>query len=205
MNYKIHQIYYDTESFTNCYNHPNVELFYNSRASDFYENDVIIHLRPQMDYFAYFGVWSHRHRFKIQGQKFTFEEMEKRLAPKNINEAVDVLAFQRFLRNGRIFSGIWEKKYRDMFNLVMVKLGLSYRFPNKPKFIVMQNHFITRGWIYADYVDTVLKPATEIIREMPESLEKTNYKDGSYNYRPFLCERLFSAYLEERNYNCQQW
>jgi len=69
----------------------------------------------------------------------------------------------------------------------------------------MQNHFITRGSIYADYVDTVLGPAIELIKDMKESLQKVKYKDGSYNYRPFLCEKLFSAYLHDKKLICEQW
>lgn len=198
MDYKIYQIYFDDESQDNCYLHPKVHWIKNENCTDFFENDIILKLRGQMPKYDYFGVWSHRHKYKIQGHKFTFEELENRLT-------VDVLAFQRFLRNGRIFSGIWEQEYKKMFNYLMVRLGLSYRFPNKLKFIVMQNHFIARGEIYADYVDTVLNPAVELIKDMKESLQKVKYKDGSYNYRPFLCEKLFSAYLHDHNYICEQW
>lgn len=198
MNYRIYQIYFDEQSEANCYLHPNVFLYNNKECSDYFENDVILKVRPTMTKFDYIGIWSHRHKQKIQGHGFTFAEMEKRLT-------VDVLAFQRFLKNGRIFSGKWEREYKKMFNYLMVRIGLSYRFPNTPKFVVMQNHFITRGAIYADYVDTVLMPAIELMNGMSETLEKVNYKDGSYNYRPFLCEKLFSAYLHDKNLICEQW
>ncbi len=198
MDYRIYQIYYDDKSENNCYLHKNVHWIRNGNCTDFFENEVILRLRGQMPGFDYFGVWSHRHKFKVQGQAFTFQKLESRLN-------VDVIAFQRFLSNGRIFSGQWEQEYKKMFNYLMIRLGLSYRFPNTPKFVVMQNHFITRGRIYADYVDTVLKPGIELIKDMKESLQKVKYKDGSYNYRPFLCEKLFSAYLHDRNLKCEQW
>ena len=198
MDYRIYQIYYDDQSENNCYLHPCVQWIRNDNHTDFFENEIILQLRGQMRGYDYFGVWSHRHKFKVQGQVFTFEKLESRLN-------VDVVAFQRLLHNGRIFSGQWEREYKKMFNYLMIRLGLSYRFPQVPKFVVMQNHFITRGRIYADYVDTVLKPAIELIKDMKESLEKVKYKDGSYNYRPFLCEKLFSAYLHDKNLKCEQW
>ena len=94
----------------------------------------------------------------------------------------------------------------------MGKLKMSYRFPGKAKFIVMQNHFICKSSIYIDYIKTVLEPAMSLLDEMPMASEVVEYresrtmkiKDG-YTYKPFICEKLFTAYLEEKNYNCKQW
>jgi len=71
----------------------------------------------------------------------------------------------------------------------------------------MQNHFICRGFIFKDYVETVLKPGIKLIEEIPEAGQVIKYggKAERYTYKPFLCEKLFTAYLHEKKYTCEQW
>ena len=205
MNYHIVQIYFSDETRAKCYDNPKVEHFYNSTLTPYFENSVICQVKGMIPQYDYFGVWSWKHREKVQGHKFTFEEMEK------ILPNVDVLAFQRFLRNGRIFSGEYEKTYERIFNEVMVRLNLKYRFPNRAGFIVMQNHFICKAHIYTEYIEKILEPAMQIIDSIPESNGHVEYRDkkmeiqAGYTYKPFLCEKLFTAFLNERDYICQQW
>lgn len=196
--YRIVQIYYDKESKANCYDHPNVEKYYNANSGEYFENTIMVSCLGLSKQYDYFGVWSHKHKHKVQGKGFSFEKMEERLT--------DVLAFQRFLRNGRIFSGDQEKTYKELFNRLMEFLKIKYRFPNKPKFIVMQNHFIARSDIFRDYINTVLWPAMRFMDIENGYDQKVEYRGpGVYTYKPFICEKLFSAYLEDKKFDCQHW
>ena len=205
MKYRIIQIFFNDETRKQCYDNPNIEPFYNSEVTPYFENSVICQVKALIPNYDYFGVWSWKHYQKVQGHKFTFPEMEK------ILPSVDVLAFQRFLRNGRIFSGDYEKTYEAIFNEVMIRLNLKYRFPGRAAFIVMQNHFICKSHIYSEYIERILEPAMKIIDSIPAASGYVEYRDNKakikegYTYKPFLCEKLFSAFLNEREYICQQW
>lgn len=197
--YRIVQIFYDDESLKNCYINKNVALYYNPIPSPYFENSIIseaIHIIPKYDYF---GIWSHKHRVKIQGPPFNFDLFEKRLN-------VDVLAFQRWLKHGRIFSGQQEQEYKKLFNELMEELNTKYRFPNTPKFVVMQNHFIARSEILADYIETILNPSIKYMDEHEEYNQEVNYQGPvKYTYKPFICEKLFSAYLQDKKFKCEHW
>ena len=200
-NYKILQIYYDGSTLKNCYDHPSVTKFYNPAHTDFFENSIIADLALEAADYDFFAVWSHLHKYKIQGHKMDFNRLEELMS------SFDLIAFQRMMRNGRIFSGVQQKKYAAMFNEIMERLGLKYRFPNRPKFIVMQNHFISKSKIFIDYINEILRPAMQIMQEMPETAERVDYrgKAAYYTFRPFLCEKLISAYLEEKNFKMIHW
>jgi hypothetical protein len=200
-NYKIIQIYYDDKTVKNCYDHSSVSKFYNPEHTDFFENSIIADLASEAADYDFFAVWSHLHKYKIQGQKLDFNRLE------NLMSQFDLIAFQRMMRNGRIFSGVQQKKYSKIFNEIMERLGLKYRFPNRPKFIVMQNHFITKSKIFIDYVEKVLRPAMEIMDQMPEAAERVEYRGKAkyYTFKPFLCEKLISAYIEERKFKMIHW
>lgn len=198
--YRVIQIYYDDKTFGNCYDHPCVEKYFNESLTDYFENSVICDYAERAREYDFFGVWSHKHKSKIQGRRFEFDILEKRLTK------VDVIGFCRWMRNGRIFSGKREQKYKRMFNMIMEHLGMKYRFPHTPRFIVMQNHFIARGNIFYDYVDKVLRPAMELMNVIKDASEVISYRGpATYTFKPFLCEKLFSAYLEERKFKCEQW
>ena len=71
-----------------------------------------------------------------------------------------------------------------------------------PCFIVMQNHFIAKSYIYEDYVLNWLIPAMKLIEQIPEASKEVPYKNFSgYTYYPFLCERLISTYIHVNRYN----
>jgi hypothetical protein len=198
--YKIVQIYYDDDSLKNCYINQHVSLLYNPVPTKYYENSVILDSIEVIPKYDYFGVWSHKHRLKVHGKGFNFPEFEKRL------ENVDVFAFQRFLRNGRIFSGPQEREYGRLFNQLMEHLKMKYRFPVRLKFVVMQNHFICKSEILVKYISKVLGPSIRFMDSRAEYDQKVSYAGpGEYTYKPFICEKLFSAFLNENSFKCEHW
>jgi len=201
MRYQIAQVYYDDATLKNCYEHECVLKILNGHHTDYFENSIISGMQDVALRYDFFAVWSHAHKYKIHGHPIDFNRLE------GMMEKFDLIAFQRMLRNGRIFSGAVQRKYQDMFNKIMEALKMKYRFPKRPKFVVMQNHFITRGYIFKDYCESVLDPAIRIMDNMPEASERVDYrgKAKSYNFKPFLCEKLMSAYIEERNLKCAHW
>lgn len=199
--YRIVQIFYDDNTLKQCYINSHVALYYNPIPSAYFENSIIVEAKHILKEYDYFGVWSWKHKSKIQGKGFDFNEFEKRF------QQTDVFAFQRFLRNGRIFSGQQEQQYQRLFNNLMEELNIKYRFPNRPKFIVMQNHFIARKDVLSDYILTVLEPAINFMETDKAYDQVVNYRGSAktYTYKPFICEKLFSAYLSDKNLICEHW
>jgi hypothetical protein len=198
--YKIVQIYYDDASLKNCYLNQHVTPLFNPAPTKYFENSVILDSLKEIPHYYYFGVWSHKHKSKVHGKPFNFTEFEKRF----IN--TDVFAFQRLLTNGRIFSGQQEKDYGILFNNLMETLKLKYRFPIKPKFVVMQNHFICKSKILTEYISKVLAPAIEFMDVHNEYDRKVSYTGPvEYTFKPFICEKLFSAFINDKNLKCEHW
>ena len=72
---RIFQIWFDEESRKNCFEHPAVTPYENPTLTPYFENRVILDLRP---YTAdYVGVWSHKAGTKIArdgNRHFTMED-----------------------------------------------------------------------------------------------------------------------------------
>jgi hypothetical protein len=166
----------------------------------YFENDVILRLRPYPDGFV--GVWSHRAGLKIAREgnpHFALDRLEMICA----EERFDVLGFNRW--RGRVDVLDLDESTRagfdGMFDYLMRKLGLPYSSSVRPRFPVLYNLFVARGAVMNDYT-TLLERAIEIMesdaRLRADLALHAPYRpeDGlRYTYHPFVCERLFSAYL----------
>jgi len=90
-------------------------------------------------------------------------------------------------------------------------VGLIYN--NEPKNIIFANQFICRKWIYLDYIKSVIIPCLELLEgKMWDEVNKpAGYTAGIelkklkeltgldfYNYVPFILERLFMQYCENK-------
>lgn len=109
----------------------------------------------------------------------------------------------------------WTDAYNALKPFLKEKLG---RVPEELKYAIYENHFIANGQIYRDYVSNFLIPAIEFISDNPVFYADAGYrskkKDQSEIDRvckllnrtdwpllPFLLERLFSFYINDKNLN----
>jgi hypothetical protein len=199
---KIYQIYYDEKSKKNCLEgfepYFILKLFNTGkhRNSD------------------YFGVFSHSFQHKIH------------IWPQSIYDAMevndyDVYSFFSLMSTNNIFlkGDNWHENFSTVCQKILNKIGFSGDIAHPDyttRCIVYQNHFIARSEIYQDYVDTILRPAIEVMNT-DEEIKEIIWKDARYHksnkqevrdrlkeeigveyypYHPFVCERLFSFYLD---------
>jgi hypothetical protein len=210
----IYQIYYDEASYKNCLD--GFIPFYNDRCSPFFENEVIERL---IDYGKhkesdYFGVFSHSFQHKIH------------IWPKNIFEAInqseyDVYSFFAGMKTNNIFlkGDAWHENFSLVCKKILEKMGYRQDIADheyKTRCIVYQNHFVAKAKVYEDYVNKVLRPALHIM-STDEEIKEIIWKDAKYHkskksevrerlmeqigvdyypYHPFVCERLFSFYMD---------
>lgn len=211
---KIYQIYFDESSYKNCLE--GFTPWYNDRCSPFFENDVIellIEYRKHKEA-DYFGVFSHNFQHKIH------------IWPKDIFKAInendyDVYSFFAGMKTNNIFlkGDAWHENFSTVCKTILRKLGYNQDVADpgyKTRCIVYQNHFIARSDVYEGYVNTLLRPAMELM-EYDNEIRDIIWKDAKYTkgnkpevkarlkeqigvdyypYHPFVCERLFSFYMD---------
>lgn len=210
--FKIYQIYYDEQTKKNCLE--GFEPYYNEKCSEFFENDVILKLVTEGKHKGseYFGIFSHSFQHKIH----IWPEIIFRM----INEdEKDVYSFFANMNTNNIFlkGDQWHDNFSFVCKKILEKIGyrVDIADPNyKTRCIVYQNHFVAKAEIYEDYVKTVLGPAIEIMNT-DEEVRAILWKDAKYHkaskmknrlkeqigidyypYHPFVCERLFSFYMD---------
>lgn len=216
----VYQIYYDEKSKADCY--PEYNLYHNTRCTPFFENSVILDLIDQEKHceFDYFGVWSHKFRHKVdQRQKFSPQLFERFIKDKR----ADVYSAHRYHSVHRPvrLAEKYHPNYSYILGKILDKIGYKADFDEPARFIIYSNHFVADSCVYQDYVDSLLRPAMEVMsnNEEVKSLiwQNSQYKGHGklpdhlkpvfgvdfYPYHTFLCERLIMLYLNNnRDIKC---
>lgn len=210
------QIYWDEEqrkqffSFTTPY--------HNKELTPFFENTVILDVfdRYMFNSFDKIGVFSWNLRNKMRQVGGHPEKITKTL----LESDYDVLAFNKMSQgHGMLQSAeVWHPGFRQIVDEIWIRLG--FRKPFEAKYPIYQNAFMARYDVYKAYIEEVLKPATELMKNDPE-VKKLCWQDSKYyklknnpefaqrvkqflgiDYcplHPFLCERFFSLWLNDKN------
>lgn len=213
----IHQIYYDEASKNNCY--PEYNLYYNPSCTPFFENSVILDLIDQKVHCQgeYFGVWSHAFRSKVDSkQHFTPEKFQDFV---KLNDA-EVYSAHRY--HSKHVPAVLAQKYHPNFisilQRILNKIGYQADLFKEARFIIYSNHFIASKCVYDDYVETLLRPAMDVMSEKGTEIynliwQNSRYKGHGklpdhlkslfgvefYPYHTFLCERLIMLYLNNNH------
>lgn len=201
---KVYQIYYNEASRLNCFDALPFIPYFNQLCTKYFENEVIKKLILEGLHVdcIYFGVVSHKFLKtpdKGRAKGFKPELLNTRLERTN----PDVLSFFAHMKTGYIFNNSDKPTYETLFNGLMEHLNLSFRNNTRSSFVVLQNHFIARSAIYEDYVTNYLIPSIDWLESQELANNKTKYK--GYTFHTFVLERLFMAYLNEFNLNCESW
>jgi hypothetical protein len=145
--------------------------------------------------------------------------LSKKLVEKLFKECLkseekpDVIGFSPTLFNKNYLS-FTEKShpgFMKLFNLVCKDLNLQVR---EPEHVVYSNFFIAKKEVYSEFVNTVIKPAIELLETKYKDLA---WKDANYTYglkgeelkeqagldfypmHVFVLERLLSIWLENNS------
>lgn len=219
---KFYQIYFEDEQLKQCYDF--ATPYKNGTLTDFFENSVICDLVPNCDA-DYISVCSWRLRkkrmdgwtpvvlkFGAGGDDLTEEKILSNdfdvanLTPRSMTH--------KMLTMAPIWHGeYWEKPFAEF------KKFLPFKVPNEVKTPVYENHFIARKEIYHEYVRDVLHPCMEFMRGVdcffndsgysqkkergePGATERYRKQTGRNDWpiAPFILERLFSIWIDDKNF-----
>jgi hypothetical protein len=213
---KIIQIYYDDASKEACY--PETEHYHNEVCTPFFENDLIIKFINEGRHkgFEYFGVFSGHFKNKMihsrEGRKLTPDYIIEKLD-------TDIVSFFAYHKNKNVVNKaeVFHPGFKRALNNILNRIGFDVDLEENTRFTVYQNHFIARSHIYEQYVKELLEPAVNEMRnENNKELQNIIWQDSNYHkkttmpeklkkelgvpyypYHTFICERLFSIFLNK--------
>ena len=221
----IYQIYFDDSQL------PMLEKEYipykNENCTVFFENAVMAELvdKKIVEAGEYFGVVSYKLRGKIgllkkwkslpnianhSVSEFTPELFESELQ----KHKPDVMSFQRHIGHDTVsFADKFHPNFSKYFSEITQRIGYNWQ-PTYFKNVFYCNYFVAKSFWYEKFIDEMLVPAMNVMKNMPELHGNSGYphklpehlqkKFGyeHYPYHPFLCERMFSYFAHIHNLNC---
>lgn len=214
MAYSLTQIYFKEEQKEHCF--PFATLYFNENLTVYFENDPISKLVPTStaDKIS-ISSWKLKEKLRY------FIGRPRDITPELLDSDYEVLSFTKNTKYHDFFAfaDAHHKNFRQTFEKMLNAAGL--KMPYKVKNPIYQNHHSSRADIYRDYVKTYLVPCMEVIKNDPEvnklamvdsnysQLAKTSAATSEYLKEkigvpyyplvPFLLERLFSVYCQNRN------
>ncbi len=218
MMYDVKQIYFDDNSKANLLGY--FTPYHNHAPTVFLENTVISKEVKKCDA-QYFGVVSHKLRYKINN--FPYDKNEKEIRQgyfEKVLPTCNVLVLQRVAGHMMQQLEAWHQGACETLQMILDAVGYDFDVGGTIKHNIYSNHFIARYGIYEEYVRLLLDPAMEVMEgdknikkrcmidsgyttltgPPPEHLQKS-WGFGYWPMHPFLCERLFSIYINNKNYN----
>lgn len=211
---EFYQIIYKEEQREKCY--PFAKVYFNDMLTVYFENTPIrtIVQASSADKIAVCS-WKLKQKLRFYIGK------PREITPQLLDSDYDVLSFTKNTKFHDFFqfADAHHKNFRGTFEKMLAVAGL--RMPAKVKNPIYQNAFSSRTDIYKDYVSTYLIPCMDVIKNDPEvnklAMVDSNYSQlartsaatseylkekigiGFYPLVPFLLERLFSVYCQNRS------
>lgn len=219
------QIYYREEQAEKLYNF--AKPYFNTTFSQYFENAVISDLVPTADT-DLVSVCSWRLRSKRGGSSTEillkragiFELTEERI--RNTDYDVAILTPRSPTHKPLAMAVNWHgKAWVDGFARLKSFLydKCICKVPNELSNTIYENHFIAKREIYSDYVGQCLDPVLSFMRSEggvfdadsgylqkkrndPEAVKDYQRVSGrqDWSIAPFLLERLFSIWIERKNF-----
>ena len=200
---KIYQIYYDDKSYDSI--HAECLPLLNNKLTIHFENSVLVdaHKEGLTQESVYTGILSH-----------SFWNKNKH-AHKNLEQIKDADLYSFFgvhkKENYYTNAERWHKGFTEDLANLCEELGLKFDL-RKTRFVVYQNAFIAKEWVWDMYINGALIPAIHILntKMKREALRDSKYIKNArmsetlmnkiglpyYPMAPFLLERLMSVWLD---------
>lgn len=208
MTYKIYSIVYDEKH--------KVEYtkYDNSHINTIEQKSYIFEYNPMIDILTnhtieedYLGIFSWKFLFKTAVFK------NKLFWLLDNNQGFDCYSFCNFkFKQGYLnFTEAYHPGFKNIFLPLCEELGLQVSEPQIP---IYSNFFVLRTELYKDYVETVIKPAIELLETKFKDLawKDAKYISGlkkdelkkytgldHYTYHTFVLERLINQYITNKN------
>lgn len=208
----LYQIYYDDSQLSNLF--PFAIPYKNEILTPFFENSVILQLVPGFTGDK-IGVCSHALREKLR-----FMLPPRRELTQNVIESdYDVLLLSRNSKHHEMLqrAEVWHPGFRAILMKIFAAAGFRYSGEEiKPDRVVYFNHFIATREVYQAYVSELLEPAmlamdedkdiyrdvwvdsgyTKLKGDIPDNVREAW---GFYPMHSFLCERMFSCWINNND------
>lgn len=213
---EFYQIYYEQNQFPEIF--PFAIPYFNIILTPFFENSIISDLvmKAETDKI---GVCSWALRQKMTMRIPPRED----LTEEALHGDFDVLSFSKNAPDHDMIGALntWHGGCSDILRLIFQKLGFS--MPKKPKYPIYQNAFCARTEIYQSYVKDFLHPAMDLMI-FDNEIRNLCWRDSNYTrtilnvkinmervkeflgsdyvpLHPFLLERCFSLWIDDKNLN----
>ena len=207
------QIYYHERQKVHCF--PFSKLYYNESLTIYFENDVIKKL-VMASTAEKIAVTSWKLKEKLRWYIGRPREITQEL----LESDYEVLSFTKNTKYHKMLAAAeaWHPGFLAVFDKILSKIGVVR--PVEVKIPIYQNHFSCKREIYQDYVQNYLSPAMDCIQNDPEinamAMRDSKYSDlthqsaehlknklgiSYYPLTPFLLERLFSVYVQNKRIN----
>lgn len=220
---QVYQIYFDETQRQKLIYKP----YFNEECSLFFEHSIMCKLIEEKCHLesTYFGVVSHSLKEKIGDFKrfsprikianlstsqFTKDSFELELS-RNLP---DVMSFQRHASHDPVsLANNYHPNFSDFFKEIMEKIGYKWH-PITFENVFYCNYFVCKSEIYELFINEMLRPAMDMMNNMPQLLANSNYPKqlpdhlkknwglNHYPYHAFLCERMFSYFVHLNKYTC---
>lgn len=220
---KVYQIYYNELQKEKLDYIP----YLNKDCTPFFENSVIADLIKNNHHqnCEYFGVVSHKLKEKIgviqkkwknaSIANHSLNNFSKQQFEYELRESMpDCMSFQRHKGHDPItHANNFHPGFSSYFKEIMKSIGYNWT-PEKYDNVFYCNFFVAKSNIYEDYVNKMLIPAMDVIKNMPELMNNSYYPHAlpdylkaawgvnHYPYHTFLCERMFSFYAQINKLKC---
>jgi len=206
----FYQIYFKDEQKTEMYDF--AIPYFNEVLTPYFENQVIADLVPKCNA-DFISVCSWRLR-KKRGDMFRLTD--KTLTEEKILNADFDIAILTPRSPSHNVMGMASHWHGAAWDNAIADLRSFIKVPNVVKHAVYENHFIARGDIFLDYCTNCLIPVLDYIRDRPVYFADSGYrtrktgaevleyqkKSGRQDWpiAPFVLERLFSIWLNDKNF-----
>lgn len=213
----IYQIYYEKSQLKNLDYTP----LYNPNCTYFFESQVMADTPiPECDYFGIVGpnlrakidvskTWRASYIANTSVTNFSPETFEEELLKK----MPDIMSFGRHAPHNPVaFADRFHPNFSKYFKAVLRAIGKENAKITHYEKIIYWNYFVAKPEIYKEYVDEWLIPAINAMIEMPDLMQNSGYPKklpetlqkkwgiAHYPYHPFICERLISVFINQKNY-----
>lgn len=177
------------------------------QRSYLFEYNPILDLSKSFEPDQYYGIFSWKFR-----QKTGFNpHILKFMLDWHRYKEFDLITICRPLPYPYLFfTEVNHPGFMDLFAQVCGKLNITIK---EPTTTIYSNQFIAKGSLYSEYVDSVLKPAIELLDGQYKDLAFNNsgYKGlnaaklkevtglNYYTFHTFILERLLSVWIENKD------
>lgn len=213
---QFYQIYFHESQKQNMW--PFAIPYYNDGLTIFFENEVIVKLvtETKADKIAVVS-WKLKNKIKWN---LAPPRRPEELTEEVLNNDYDVLPLTRNSRYHQMLAAADQNHPNFRSTMTKIVEGIGKIMPFEVKVPIYQNAFSAKREIYQDYVNDYLIPVMELVKSDPEIYKlatvDSNYttltrKDclsatelqerigmPYYPLIPFILERLFSVYIENK-------